>query len=77
MTFGDKDLKRGFRNAWILTLLGVVYVVAFFYLAWTKNSPGHPRTWQMGGTPFVPASSPYAEGYYTTPPAPPPQGGQR
>jgi hypothetical protein len=77
MTVDDKDLRRGFRNAWILTLLGALYVVAFFYLAWTRNTPPHPEAWDMGGKPFVPASSPYAEGYYVKPHAPPATGGPR
>lgn len=75
MTIDDKELTRGHINAWILTLLGAVYVVAFIYLAWTRNAVEPPQDWDMGGKPFVPASSPYAEGYYAVPHAPPvPQG---
>ena len=60
----EKTLKRGYRNAWILTLLGAVYVVLFYLLATTTNLPGAPAEWDMRGTPFVPASSHEAEGYY-------------
>jgi hypothetical protein len=60
----EKALKRGYRNAWILTLLGAAYVVLFFLLATATNLPGHPVEWNMDGEAFVPASSHHAEGYY-------------
>ncbi len=60
----DNDLKRGYRNAWILTLLGVVYIFLFLAFATATNMPGSEVRWNMGGTGFVPASSAEAEGYY-------------
>lgn len=61
----DKQLKRGYRNAWFLTLLGVVYIVIFYALATSTSPPGEDNVeWNMGGTDFVPASSAEAEGYY-------------
>jgi hypothetical protein len=60
----DKQLKRGYRNAWFLALLGVVYVVLFYALATATSLPEPEVEWNMGGTDFVPASSAEAEGYY-------------
>ena len=61
----EKDLKRGYRNAWFLALLGLVYVVIYFALATATSPPGEDSVqWNMGGTEFVPASSTEAEGYY-------------
>jgi hypothetical protein len=60
----DKELKRGYRNAWILTLLGAVYIVLFCALAAATSLPEPEVLWNMGGTGFVPASSTEAEGYY-------------
>jgi hypothetical protein len=60
----ERDLKRGIRNAWILTLLGVVYIVLFNLLARATNVPEPEVKWRLGGEAFVPASSPYAEGYH-------------
>ena len=60
----EREIERGYRNAWILTLLGAVYVVLFYLLATTTNLPGHPVEWDMGGEAFVPASSHRADGYY-------------
>jgi hypothetical protein len=61
----EKELKRGYRNAWFLALLGLVYVVIFYALATSTSPPGEDSVqWNMGGTEFVPASSPEAEGYY-------------
>jgi hypothetical protein len=60
----ERALKRGYRNAWILTLLGAIYVVLFFLLATATNRPGAPVEWNMGGEAFVPASSVHTEGYY-------------
>lgn len=60
----EKDLRFGYRNAWLLTLLGVVYIVVFYALATATNLPAPEVQWNMGGTGFVPASSPEAEGYY-------------
>ena len=61
----EQVLKRGYRNAWILALLGVVYIVLSFALATSTSPPGMDEVeWNMGGTEFVPASSAEAEGYY-------------
>jgi len=58
------DLRNGYRNAWILTGLGVLYIVLYLLLAMWTNRPEKPPAWDMDGTPFVPASSVEAEGYY-------------
>jgi hypothetical protein len=60
----EKTLRRGYRNAWILTLLAIGYIVLALLLATATNRPGAPVEWDMGGEAFVPASSPKAEGYY-------------
>ena len=60
----DNELKKGFRKAWWLVLAGVAYVVIFVGLALRTNNPPRPKGWDMGGTPFVPASSLPADGYY-------------
>ena len=62
----EKELRRGYRNAWILTGLGILYIVAYLALAFWTNQPEKAPTWDMDGTPFVPASSVEAEGYYYT-----------
>jgi len=60
----ERELKRGYRNAWFLALLGVVYIVIFYALATATSLPAPAVQWNMGGTEFVPASSSEAEGYY-------------
>jgi hypothetical protein len=60
----DRELKLGYRNAWVLTLLGAIYIVLFLAFATATNLPGAEVQWNMGGTDFVPASSAEAEGYY-------------
>jgi hypothetical protein len=60
----DKTFKKGIRNAWILTGLGILYIVTTVALAIWSNTPARPARWDMDGTKFVPASSPQAEGYY-------------
>ena len=59
-----EDLKSGYRRAWILVLVGTLYVVGFLALALRTNLPARPAGWDMGGTPFVPASSIEADGYF-------------
>ena len=59
----DSELKRGFRNAWVLTLVAAIFVAAFALFVWKMNTPAEPVTWRMGGTPFVPSSSIAADGY--------------
>jgi hypothetical protein len=56
-------LKKGYRQAWLLTGLAVLFIVGFFYFTW-RSIPNRVGEWDMGGTPFVPASSVYAEGYH-------------
>jgi hypothetical protein len=73
----DRDLGKGYRNAWILTALGILYIVAYLLLAMWTNLPEKAPTWDMDGTPFVPASSVEAEGYYHTTDGNPVQGGKR
>ena len=65
------DLQTAYRNAWLLWLAAVVFIVGFlgFVLLLAYNAPGHG--WEMGAKNFVPAQSDYGEGYYlpVTPPA--------
>ena len=68
MTAKDESLARGFRNAWILTGVAAVFVVLFLAFAIRFNRPAQPERWDMGGTPFVPASSLHADGYRSPPP---------
>ena len=61
----ERELKRGVRRAWLLVLLGVVYIVVSFAFVTSTSPPGEDRVeWDMGGVEFVPASSAAAEGYY-------------
>lgn len=65
MEMRDAELGRGYRKAWFLVLLGVIYIVLFFVFATNTSPPGHDVVeWDMGGTSFVPASSMAADGYY-------------
>jgi len=59
----DKTIKRGYRNAWILTGLSLLYICGFYYMTMTANRNPKPTPWDMGGVPFVPASGVEAEGY--------------
>ncbi|HJX51482.1 MAG TPA: hypothetical protein VJ801_01840 [Polyangia bacterium] len=70
----QEDLKAGYRRAWILVLVGALYVAGFLALALRTNIPARPAGWDMGGTPFVPASSIEADGYYKASGLAPPQG---
>ena len=58
-------LRRGHRNGWILVAVAIAYIVGALLLAWRVSLQAPPPQWDMGGTPFVPASAPQAEGYYT------------
>ncbi|RJO64533.1 MAG: hypothetical protein C4523_18125 [Myxococcales bacterium] len=57
-------LKRAYRNSYLLTALALLFVVAFWLFTRLANTPPTPVVWDMGGTPFVPASSVQAEGYH-------------
>jgi hypothetical protein len=61
-------LKKAFRNGWILVALVTLFFVAFFVftLAAAKDAP--KPGWDMGGVPFVPASSTYGNDYHTSAP---------
>ncbi|MDJ0766347.1 MAG: hypothetical protein QNJ97_25450 [Myxococcota bacterium] len=58
-------LKRAYRNAWILLALVSAAVVIFFAFTLKTNRTPPPPSWDMGNVPFVPASSTYANGYYS------------
>ena len=58
-----QELKKAFRRGWLLVFLGIVYSMGFWLLAIETNMPEEPPVWDMDGKPFVPASSPYADGY--------------
>jgi hypothetical protein len=63
----QQQLKKAYRNAWILLALVTAFVVLFFLFT-VKANEEHPAVeWDMGGVEFVPASSTYANGYYTEP----------
>lgn len=55
----DREAKRG----WVLVGLALIFVVAFAGFVYVANTPGVEPTWDMNGTPFVPASSDEAVGY--------------
>ena len=59
----EQALAKAYRRAWIVVLVGLAYSLAFTLLALGSNMPEKPPTWDMGGKPFVPASSPFATGY--------------
>lgn len=58
------NLRKSFRNAWMLIILSLVFIVSFFLFTLRLNEPGREARWDMGGESFVPASSVYGEGYY-------------
>jgi hypothetical protein len=58
------SLKHAYRNGWILIFFVTVFVILFFTLIFVANYPGKQTHWDMGGKPFVPASSVYATGYF-------------
>ncbi len=61
----DADrLRKGYRNAWIITLLSLVFIVAATALTLWLHTPEPAVTWDMGGKSFVPAASQYGEGYH-------------
>jgi bacteriorhodopsin len=66
----EASLKKAYRNAWILVVLAAIFVVVVVLFVFRTNKNPPQRTWNMGGVPFVPASSSYAEGYYSPVDAP-------
>ena len=60
----DRELRRAFRNAWILTIVAAVFIVLFALFTFRTNQVEAPERWDMGGTAFVPASAPSAQGYH-------------
>ncbi|MBM4386219.1 MAG: hypothetical protein FJ088_00680 [Deltaproteobacteria bacterium] len=57
------DSKKSYRNAWMLVILSLFFIVSFFLFTLRLNEPGREKRWDMGSEPFVPASSIYGEGY--------------
>lgn len=74
----ESAVMSGGGGAFVLVGLGAAYVVATVLLAIATSNPPVPPALELGGTPFVPASDPRAEGYFlpvtTNPPSPPPGG---
>jgi len=61
----DKEqLRKAYRNAWILLLVVVAFLFVFFVFTLRINEDHPPVEWDMGGVEFVPASSIYANGYH-------------
>lgn len=60
-----KTLKKAYRNAWILVILVAAFSAVFFALTLAVNGSAPEPQWDMGGVPFVPASSDRANGYYS------------
>jgi len=58
------QLKKAYRNAWILLLILSAFVLAFCWFTFRVSEDHPPVGWDMGGVRFVPASSKYANGYY-------------
>jgi hypothetical protein len=67
----EASLKKAYRNAWILVALAAVLVLAVALFVFRTNENPPQRTWRMGGVPFVPARSSYAEGYFSPVDTPP------
>jgi hypothetical protein len=65
MEIDRSQLKRAFRNGWILLVIAALFTVLFFLFTLDANEDHPAVEWDMGGVPFVPASSVYANGYYT------------
>jgi hypothetical protein len=63
-----ESLKKAFRNGWILVALATAFVIGFFAFTLAVGKDAPKPDWEMGGVPFVPASSDYGNNYYTRPP---------
>jgi hypothetical protein len=66
----ERELKRGFRNGWILVLLLLALIAAWTaFTIWTNRDEVPPH-FVPGGRDFVPGESPYGMGYRTPDPGP-------
>ena len=70
------DLKKAFRNGWILLAAAVIFIVGFFAFTLFFSLKAPKPGWEMGGEDFVPARSDKAEGYFV-PPINPKKGGAK
>lgn len=61
----EKELKKGYRNAWILTLLLILLVAGWTWFSLLTNSDEVAPHWVQGGRAFVPGESAYGLGYKT------------
>lgn len=62
---GGKTLRRATGRTWILVLLAAAFVMASAFFVFRTNYKARAPEWEMGGVPFVPASSKYANGYWS------------
>ena len=62
----DDKIKKGFRNAWILVVAALIFILVSFLFVWKTNENQKEPSWRMGDVPFVPASSHYGNGYYNS-----------
>jgi hypothetical protein len=59
----ERELRRGFRNGWILTLLLLLLVALWTaFTMWANWDEVEPR-WAQGNQAFVPGESRHAMGY--------------
>ena len=63
----DEDLKKAFRNGWILVTVAAAFIVTFFAFVLFVSYDAPKSEWDMGNVDFVPAASDYGEGYYVPP----------
>lgn len=61
----EKELKTGYRNGWLLAIIGILYIIGFFLMSFLLNHPTPKEEWAMGNKQFVPAESHYGTGYYS------------
>lgn len=66
----DKQLKRGYRNGWILTLLLILLVAGWTWFTMVTNEDEVEPHWAQGNRDFVPGESAYGMGYHTPTPRP-------
>ena len=63
----DVELKKAFRNGYLLLAAAFVFVVLFFLFVLKFSLHAPKPGWEMGGTKFVPASSDYGNRYWVPP----------